>query len=81
MGLSDACRPWGRLFQPLRPPVKRRQRTLRLEGEASDDGLASRVDVLRVLLQTFAAERLRSLATGEAVGVSDGVQTAITAAR
>lgn len=47
--------------------------------KASDDGLESMVDVLRVLLQTYAAERLRALADGK-IGASEGVQTAIRAA-
>jgi len=48
--------------------------------KASDDGLESMVDVLRVLLQTYAAERLRSVATGSQVGAAEGVQAAISAA-
>ena len=47
--------------------------------KASDDGLESMVDVLRVLLQTFASERLRSLAT-DREGMSDGVKSALIAA-
>ena len=47
--------------------------------KASDDGLESMVDVLRVLLQLFAAERLRSLAAGGSVGASSGVQTVLNA--
>lgn len=43
--------------------------------KASDDGLASMVDVLRCLLQTFAAERLRGLLP---TGVSDGTQLALS---
>ena len=46
--------------------------------KASDDGLESMVDVLRVLLQTFASERLRSLAA-DGVGMSDGVKSALIA--
>ena len=46
--------------------------------KASDDGLESMVDVLRVLLQLFAAERLRSLAGGQVQ--NDGVQSAISTA-
>ena len=48
--------------------------------KASDDGLESMVDVLRVLLQTFAAERLRALALTGAVGVDMGVATTVSAA-
>jgi len=48
--------------------------------KASDDGLESMVDVLRVLLQTYAAERLRSLAGGAEIAASGGVQTAMSAA-
>lgn len=47
--------------------------------KASDDGLESMVDVLRVLLQTFAAERLRSLMTGTQVEASEGVVSALGA--
>jgi hypothetical protein len=48
--------------------------------KASDDGLESMVDVLRVLLQLFAAERLRAFAGGSEVGATAGVQTALSAA-
>ena len=47
--------------------------------KATDDGLEGMVDVLRVLLQTFAAERLRSLA-GAQLDAADGVQGALSAA-
>lgn len=46
--------------------------------KASDDGLEGMVDVLRVLLQVFAAERLRVLAGG--AGQLAGAQTSIVAA-
>lgn len=46
---------------------------------ATDDGLDGMVDVLRVLLQTFAAERLRALA-GAQLEAAEGVQGALAAA-
>jgi len=48
--------------------------------KASDDGLEGMVDVLRALLQVFAAERLRALAGGEIGTSSSGAQAAIVAA-
>lgn len=44
--------------------------------KASEDGMESMVDVLRCLLQTFAAERLRGLLP--TTGVSEGVQLTLT---
>lgn len=45
--------------------------------KASDDGLDSMVDVLRVLLQTFAAEKLRALYSGGQVDASEGATSVI----
>jgi len=47
--------------------------------KASDDGLESMVDVLRVLLQTFAAERLRAFVVGVDMGVATTVSAALDA--
>jgi len=47
--------------------------------KSDDDGLAGMVDVLRILLQTFAAERLRSLSAGSQVDADEGIQTALAA--
>lgn len=47
--------------------------------KASDDGLEGMVDVLRILLQVFAAERLRALVAVQLVG-GDAPQSAIAAA-
>ena len=47
--------------------------------KASDDGISGMVDVLRVLLQTFAAERLRGFLTGSQVETDEGVQGAMSA--
>jgi len=47
--------------------------------KADDDGLEGMVDVLRVLLQTYAAERLRAFTAGGKVEADDGIKTALTA--
>jgi hypothetical protein len=47
--------------------------------KASDDGLEGMVDVMRVLLQVFAAERLRSLSASSSAEAGEGVQATLDA--
>lgn len=47
--------------------------------KSADDGLEGMVDVLRVLLQAYAAERLRALTAASQVEIDEGTQVALSA--